>query len=107
EEFAVEEIDPLQLQLGADKSDHQIKDDQEESGAFDHAFAAGAAEEAHDGIDEQANDQQLDADLPPAVDADGLPEIDQVEEVVIHQLRSEERRVGKECRSRWWRNPKK
>src|SRR6266850_3440257 len=84
EEFAIEKIDPLQMQLGADQSDDEVEDDEEEARALDHALAAGAAEEAHDGVDEEADDEQLDGDLPPAVDTDGLPEIDQVEEVAIH-----------------------
>src|SRR4051812_22703348 len=84
QELAVKEIDPVQVQFRADQSDDQVEDHQQQAGPLDHALAAGAAQKAHDRKDHQADDQQLNADLPPAVDTDGLPEIDQVEEFVIH-----------------------
>ena len=51
-------------------------------------------------VSNQAIDLQGELDAGEAVEAI-LREIQQTATVAVYQVRSEERRVGKECRSRW------
>src|SRR5688572_1719769 len=57
EQAAVQEFDAVQFQLFTDQPDDQVEDDEEEPDALEHAGAAGAAEEAEDGVDERSEER--------------------------------------------------
>src|SRR5690606_41831314 len=59
---------------------------------------AGARQGLATDVGPEAVTGQLDGGQTDAVDGDAVAEL----HVTEIQLRSEERRVGKECRSRWW-----
>jgi hypothetical protein len=64
EEGAVEELDSLEAEAVGDEVECDVGDDEEEGGALVEPGAAGAAEEAHDGVDDGGDEQPFDEDDP-------------------------------------------